>query len=481
VVDLAYTDIFSNGDRLFFSLSDRFNLRSALAQPEKYIVFDWKKGISYDIDESVYRLLEKCDGSRDLTALQKIFPKKELHAHLRHLLDEGIISVLQDKSSGFMENQVATPYQGDFLRRIHWHLTCRCNLRCQHCYVSSSINKGELSYTDITTLIGQMARMTVTYVSLSGGEVFLREDFPQILTELHDHRMGIKNINTNATIVDKSIVKQIHDFYPDTPFFVSIDGGTPESHDKFRDCPGAFAATLGGIKTLLENGVRVLINTSLWSGNAHEISEIYHLIKSLGIAKWRVSQPFPMGRWACTKVSDSVPIQKELEIYEDILDLWEEDNLPFEIELGSAFRIQFEPYEMERYVPESYICGYYRDSCSILPNGDVIPCGALTDKNFICGNIKERSLDAVWQSHNMRFFKNLTIGDCLSDPKNDCCRSCEWLYYCGMGCRVRSVHFAGDLKHYDPVLCKYYKDQEVFKRFKSVYLRHAKKYEKEIT
>ncbi len=466
----------------YVSLSDNFNLRAAAAPSNKYIAYHCRSGISYDIDEAVYNLLLKCDGTKRIFELDKDIPSEMLNNYLNFLHETRIITFRKHPSNGFKTYQVnPTPYQGEFLRRIHWHLTSRCNLECKHCYVSSSINQEELNLEQIHDLIEQMANLTVVYVSLSGGEVFLRNDFIDVLKLLEKYRIGIKNINTNGTIVNMGIVKYLHEYFPDTPFFISVDGAVSESHDEFRRYPGAFKATLHGIKSILKEDTRVLVNTSLWSGNITEILELYAMMRDLKVAKWRVSQPFPMGRWSCTKAENSIPIEQEFEAYEKILDQWEHDGLPFEIELGSAFRIQFDDYNMERYTDTTFVCGYYRDSCSLLPSGKIIPCGALTDNTYVFGDICQQSLASIWMSPSMREFKNLSIQDCLQELANEQCKTCEWLYYCGMGCRVRAVHYCDSLTHYDPILCEYYKDKKIFSRFKAIYLRHAQQHETEIS
>ncbi len=58
---------------------------------------------------------------------------------------------------------------------VHIDLTWRCNERCIHCYLDHD-DPDELSLSELRDLLDQMADAGTLFLTLSGGEIFLRKD-----------------------------------------------------------------------------------------------------------------------------------------------------------------------------------------------------------------------------------------------------------------------------------------------------------------
>ena len=63
---------------------------------------------------------------------------------------------------------------------VQLDLTYRCNERCVHCYLDHD-DHGELTFAEITDLLDQLAQAGVFFLTISGGEIFLRPDLFDIL------------------------------------------------------------------------------------------------------------------------------------------------------------------------------------------------------------------------------------------------------------------------------------------------------------
>ncbi len=63
---------------------------------------------------------------------------------------------------------------------VQLDLTYRCNERCIHCYLDHE-DHGEMTTTEIKSLLDQFAEAGVFFLTLSGGEILLRKDFFEIL------------------------------------------------------------------------------------------------------------------------------------------------------------------------------------------------------------------------------------------------------------------------------------------------------------
>ncbi|UCG54887.1 MAG: radical SAM protein, partial [Dehalococcoidia bacterium] len=62
---------------------------------------------------------------------------------------------------------------------VLFELTYRCNVHCSHCYVVDRSGV-ELSFNEIASILRQLADDGCLFLTLTGGEVLLRNDFLEI-------------------------------------------------------------------------------------------------------------------------------------------------------------------------------------------------------------------------------------------------------------------------------------------------------------
>ena len=62
---------------------------------------------------------------------------------------------------------------------VHFDLTYRCNERCRHCYLEHE-SAGELETPEVVAILQQIRKAGTLFLCFSGGEVFLRQDWPEV-------------------------------------------------------------------------------------------------------------------------------------------------------------------------------------------------------------------------------------------------------------------------------------------------------------
>jgi len=93
-------------------------------------------------------------------------------------------------------------------------------------------------------------------------------------------------------------------------------------------------------------------------------------------------------------------------------------------------------------------------SCTITPNGDVVPCEGFLD--FKGGNIKEKDLYDIWnESENFKIIRDLSN---ISMDNTPYCKTCEYIYLCDGGCRATAYIVYNDLLA-PSILCPYKKGE----------------------
>lgn len=130
--------------------------------------------------------------------------------------------------------------------------TLKCNLDCGFCDTTERHQKpvNELSLEQHLTLLDEAEQMGVKRAFiLGGGEPLLaRDKTPAILERVKD--LGMEGIlTTNGTLLDAPLRAMLVEKKWDEIHF-SVDGPTPEIHDKLRGVQGAFKKTISNICAL---------------------------------------------------------------------------------------------------------------------------------------------------------------------------------------------------------------------------------------
>jgi MoaA/NifB/PqqE/SkfB family radical SAM enzyme len=136
---------------------------------------------------------------------------------------------------------------GENTRVFQMHLTARCNLRCTHCYSSSSPDeRGGLPAALAKQAIRSAADLGYNTISFSGGEPLLMNDLPEIAREARTLGMHV-NLVTNGMLINE---RRIADFAGVLDVIaISLDG-VPERHNRMRGSPNAFEKMRGNLEAL---------------------------------------------------------------------------------------------------------------------------------------------------------------------------------------------------------------------------------------
>ena len=171
---------------------------------------------------------------------------------------------------------------------VIWNLIRRCNLTCQHCYSISADRDfpGELSTTEIHDVMDDLRRFGVPALILSGGEPLLRPDLFEIARRAKEMGFYV-GLSSNGTLIDRHNIDRISAIGFDY-VGVSLDG-IRETHDRFRRKPGAFEASLAGIRLCREAGIKIGIRFTITQDNAHDLSALLNLMEQEAIDKFYLS------------------------------------------------------------------------------------------------------------------------------------------------------------------------------------------------
>ncbi len=328
-----------------------------------------------------------------------------------------------------------------------WEMTTACNLRCIHCHTSGGKpTADELTTDEAKLLLEQLAEIKeFRMMAFTGGEPLVRKDLFELLS--YSKSLGFTNtIATNATLIDESIARRLHDCGV-VIAAVSLDGFDAATHDMVRGSSGSFDAAVRGMNALRRAGILLHINITAMEYNMNQMEPLITLVNDLQASILLMYQLVPVGRGRG--------------IQQAALDLSANEKLiRFMAKTQSTANAIMEPVAGPQYWPfllsrqgirdgpllrlaevVFHGCSAGRGFVYIKPNGDVWPCPFI---EMSCGNVRQAPFQNIWRTSSV--LEHLRERETRLKGR---CGECQYRRLCG-GCRGRAWAVSGDYLAEDP-------------------------------
>jgi AdoMet-dependent heme synthase len=220
-----------------------------------------------------------------------------------------------------MPQQITKP------RIIAFEVTRRCRLNCQHCRACADIDaKTELDTNQCKNILKAIADYNRCVVVLTGGEPTERDDIYELIEFGNNLGLRMAMATCGYSITDESIAKLKNAGILTLSF--SLDGKDSQTHDSFRQSPGAFDITMAAIEKTRKADIRFQINTTITKANFDQIDAIAKIAEHSGAYCFNPFILVPTGRGE--QIADTI---LEPNQYEQILSKLAElkNNNPIEI------------------------------------------------------------------------------------------------------------------------------------------------------
>jgi heme d1 biosynthesis radical SAM protein NirJ len=350
---------------------------------------------------------------------------------------------------------------------VIWNLIRRCNLTCKHCYsISADIDfKGELDTGEVFAVMEDLKSFGVPVLILSGGEPLLRPDIFEISRRARDMGFYV-GLSTNGTLIDAKNIDTIAEVGYDY-VGISIDGKR-ETHDKFRRKPGAFDASMAGIRLCREHDIKVGLRFTMTEDNAVELPDMLQLMQDEDVNKFYLSHLNYAGRGNRNRDSDvrhAITRGAMDLLFATALEHAQRgDNLEFVTgnnDADGVYLIQW----VRRHYPEmeGHLAAKLEqwggnssgvNIANIDNLGDVHPDTFWW--HYSLGNVRQRPFSRIWQDTSDPIMAGLK-----ATPRHikGRCGSCRYFNVCGGNTRVRALQLTGDPWAEDPAC--YLTDEEI--------------------
>jgi AdoMet-dependent heme synthase len=298
---------------------------------------------------------------------------------------------------------------------VHMDVTYRCNERCVHCYLDHD-DHGEMTATEIKDTLAQLAEAGVFFLTLSGGEPFMRRDFFDIVEHARRLLFNVK-IKTNAVMIGEAEAQRLRALAIDT-IQISVYSHRPAVHDAITKLPHSFDRTIGAIRFLRDRGLRVSIANVLMTANLSDHQGVQTLAAELGVQYTLDPTITPMMDGDNAVLALRVPGEELVGIFRN----------PALVPNQEEFCAPPKPPSDEDL--EGYSCSAGHSFCYISPYGDVFPCVQFP---LPTGNVRRQTFLEIWnlspQMNEVRSIQAKDLSVCSSCSHVASCSRCPGLAY----------------------------------------------------
>ena len=345
-----------------------------------------------------------------------------------------------------------------------WEVTQSCDLACKHCRAAAQPlpHPDQLTTEEGKQLIDQIAEMHIPIFVFTGGDPLKRPDVYDLIRYAAGKDVHVAVTPSATPLLTREAIFKLKEAGL-VRLGISLDGSTPEIHDKFRGLPGAWARTIQAIEWANEAGIPIQVHTTISRHNADDLDNLCALFEKLAIVMWNVFFLVPVGRGQLSDLLSGEDFEK---IFGKIYELSHRVNFQIKTTEAMHYRRYLIQHNLEERKfahghghpgsvprPAEYEAGAPTADAAartqawatrrvndgkgfmfISHVGNVYPSGFLP---IHAGNVRETPLAEIYR--NAPIFKALRDTSRLEGK----CGACEFKEICG-GSRARAYALTGD-------------------------------------
>lgn len=294
---------------------------------------------------------------------------------------------------------------------VHLDLTYRCNERCVHCYLDHE-DYGEMTTAEIERVLEELAAAGTLFLTLSGGEIFLRQDLVPLLRkaralhfDLHLKTNGLLVTAERAAVLKSLGVSKVQ---------ISIYSADPAVHDAITKVPGSLARSLEAVRTLQAAGVQTKMACPLMKQNAGDYPAVLQLAEALGV-------PCVLDMTITPRMDGDRSLLAFRSSPGELLPILQNKTLnPLPAADAGAGGDVY----------DNIPCSAGHNSCYISPYGDVYPCVQMP---LPAGNVRAETFSSIWKGspemRRVRDIRESQIHICSGCAIRRFCHRCPGIAY----------------------------------------------------
>jgi SynChlorMet cassette radical SAM/SPASM protein ScmF len=340
-----------------------------------------------------------------------------------------------------VDNNIQLPEGVPPLSSLYVYAAGSCNLACRHCWIVPEFlpNGSGGSYVKLEyaqKAIREGKALGLNSIKLTGGEPTLHPQFRELVSLAEEAGLDL-TIETNGTLIDKTLAQFLKAFTHGFFISISLDGATAKTHDTLRSVPGSFDLAVAGIQNLVEVGYRPQVICTLHQGNVSELVEVVRLAERLGCGSVKFNHIQQVGRGENFSREHGLDLTEIIQLYQTIqAEVAPQSRIPIYFDVPIAF------------IPLRKLINGPNNRCTIrniiglLSTGDYALCGiGTTEPELIYGNARADDLRDVWCASQGL----LKLREQIPARLEGICAQCIHRDHCQGACVANNFHTTGKL------------------------------------
>lgn len=265
--------------------------------------------------------------------------------------------------------------------------------------VMAKSQEKQLNSEEILGLIDQMGQMRVLHLTFLGEQSFKNSDVLKYISHAEQN-----NISSAAASDGRDLNDDVLETLSKIPFFnlkFTLDGDTPETHDKFSGI-GSFDTTVKAIGRAKKYGINVTVVTNATSENYDQVGRILDIARKLEADTYHVRRYIPVEAEKSTKGLALTPMQAESLLVLQSDEMARKEKSVTEIvgvdPMGGSRKLFVEAGVMsqrDNMYAWNVMCQSAATYMHITSTGMVTPC---TWMPVSAGNVREDKLATIWEN-----------------------------------------------------------------------------------
>jgi uncharacterized protein len=389
------------------------------------------------LNDAARQILNKMSSGKSVIELSGDFPDLE-PAQIHSTVEKLVFLRLIEPQGSLTESPQIQPAP---VLTAWLHLTDRCNLRCDYCYLphkledmSSQTGKEAIEATFRAAQKNGYQRVKLKF---AGGEPFLRFDLMMDL-QAHAKTLQAKShlklesvVLSNGTLLTPKRVAALK--AAGIRLMISLDGLSEQPHPQRHDAAGcdSSAQALRGIEIALQSGLKPEISITVSARNADGLAQLVEWVLTRDL-------PFRLNFYRENDLSasmDSLALADE-KIIAGMRAAFQvvEAHLPSHNLLASLLD------RANLSAPHEKTCSASDDYIVFGPDGRVSQCPMLLNKSFG----EPQAMEPLAFIRGQAGLRNLPV------QQKQACRSCQWRYWCAGGCPIMTHRATGSYAQKSP-------------------------------
>lgn len=212
-------------------------------------------------------------------------------------------------------DQLLTRTRIDLDRRpmlVFWETTRACELACRHCRASALAEplpdelttEESLAFLETLTGFGRPYPVLI----LTGGDVLMRPDLLELTTFARGLGLSVALAPSVTPRLTAGPIDELRALGVKLAS-ISLDGAGAGTHERVRQVPGHFEATLAALRLLRSRGLTVQVNTVVMRDTVDELPEVARIVAEAGAGVWEVFFLVRTGRGS--ELAELTPAENE--------------------------------------------------------------------------------------------------------------------------------------------------------------------------